>query len=289
MNNNYYSTVKRILIIIMFLNVGVALAKIIYGYLTNSLSMVSDGFHSMFDGISNVIGIIGIVIASRPPDKTHPYGHSKFETFAAIGIAVLLFVTCFELLQSAVEKFLNPSTPEITLTSFIIMGATILVNIGVSTYENRKGQELGSEILIADSRHTRSDIFVSIAVIIGFVAIRFGYPIVDPIIAVIIALLIARMGIEIIKESSGVLLDAAVIDAEKIRDIVCSIPGVDDCHRVRTRGTQSNVYVDLHVTLASCYTLDEAHNISHQVEEKLKETITGVNDVVVHIDPCEDE
>jgi len=289
LQNNYYSTVKRILIIIMVLNIGVSLAKIIYGYLTNSLSMVSDGFHSMFDGISNVIGIIGIVIASRPPDKTHPYGHSKFETFAAIGIAVLLFITCFEILQSAVDKFLNPTTPEITMTSFLIMGITIIINIGVSWYENKKGKELGSSILVADSLHTRSDIFASIAVIVGFIAIKLGYVLVDPIIAVFIAILIARMGIEIIKESSGVLLDEVAVDPEKIREIVCSVDGVEGCHRVRTRGSASDIYVDLHVTLSACYTLNEAHTISHKVEKALKKSVYGINDVVVHIDPCKDE
>ncbi|MDI6644204.1 MAG: cation diffusion facilitator family transporter [Methanobacteriaceae archaeon] len=288
MQSNYYSTIKRILIIILFLNVGVAMAKIIYGYLTNSLSMVSDGFHSLFDGISNVVGIIGIAIASRPPDKTHPYGHSKFETFAAIGIAVLLFITCFELLQSAVDKFFNPTTPEITVISFLIMGLTMLVNIGVSWYENKKGNELGSDILIADSKHTRSDIYASAAVILGFVAIKFGYVIVDPIIAIIIAVLIGKMGIEIIKESSGVLLDQVAVDPNRIKDIVCAVEGVDDCHRVRTRGSASEIYVDLHVTMAACYSLDEAHNISHKVEEDLKKAIPGINDVVVHIDPCEE-
>ncbi|HEY0196677.1 MAG TPA: cation diffusion facilitator family transporter, partial [Methanobacterium sp.] len=87
---------------VLFLNFAVALAKIIYGYWTNSLSIISDGFHSLFDGASNVIGIIGITIASRPPDKMHTYGHEKFETFASLGIAFLLFITCFEILQSAI-------------------------------------------------------------------------------------------------------------------------------------------------------------------------------------------
>jgi len=288
LQSNYYSTVKRVLIVILFLNVGVALAKITYGYLTNSLSMVSDGFHSLFDGISNVVGIIGITIASRPPDKTHPYGHSKFETFAAIGIAILLFITCFELLKSALDRFFNPTTPEITVISFLIMGLTMLVNIGVSWYENKKGNELGSNILIADSKHTRSDIYASAAVILGFVAIRFGFVIVDPVIAIIIAVLIGKMGIEIIKESSGVLLDQVAVDPNRIKDIVCSIEGVDECHRVRTRGSAAEIYVDLHVTMSACFSLDEAHNISHNVEEQLKKSIPGINDVVVHIDPCED-
>ena len=111
-HQSYYASVKRILIIVLVLNIGVALAKIIYGYWTNSLSIISDGFHSLFDGTSNVIGIIGITIASRPPDKIHTYGHEKFETFASLGIAFLLFITCFEILQSAVGRFYHPEIPD---------------------------------------------------------------------------------------------------------------------------------------------------------------------------------
>lgn len=164
----YYSTVKRILIVILILNIAVAIAKGLYGAYTNSLSMISDGFHSLFDSASNVIGIVGIMIASRPPDAEHPYGYNKVETFASIGVAILLFITCFEIAQSAIGRFFVAETPEITTLSFLIMGVTIAINIGVSWYEYRKGGEIGSNILISDSLHTKSDIYASIAVVLGF-------------------------------------------------------------------------------------------------------------------------
>ena len=288
-DKEYYSTVKRVLIIILALNILVTLAKGVYGWYTNSLSMISDGIHSFFDSTSNVIGIIGIIIASRPPDIQHPYGHNKFETFASIGIAILLFITCFEILQSAIGRFLSPSTPEINLISFLIMGITIAINIGVSVYENRKGHEMKSNILIADSLHTRSDIYVSLAVVLGFFAIQLGYVIADPVIAIIISILIAKMGIEIIKESSGVLLDKTPIDKEIIKKIVNSNRRVEDCHKIRTRGSASHIYVDLHIILDSCYSLDEAHTIAHEVEDDLKSSIPEIKDVVVHLDPCKNQ
>ncbi len=288
-DKEYYSTVKRVLIIILALNILVTLAKGVYGWYTNSLSMISDGIHSFFDSTSNVIGIIGIIIASRPPDIQHPYGHNKFETFASIGIAILLFITCFEILQSAIGRFFSPSTPEINLISFLIMGITIAINIGVSVYENRKGHEMKSNILIADSLHTRSDIYVSLAVVLGFFAIQLGYVIADPVIAIIIAILIAKMGIEIIKESSGVLLDKTPIDKEIIKKIVNSNRRVEDCHKIRTRGSASHIYVDLHIILDSCYSLDEAHTIAHEVEDDLKSSIPEIKDVVVHLDPCKNQ
>jgi cation diffusion facilitator family transporter len=286
---NYYSTVKRILIIILILNLAVALAKWIYGVYTNSLSMISDGFHSLFDSASNIIGIIGIIIASRPPDAQHPYGHSKVETFASLGIAVLLFITCFEIIQLAIGRFFVPETPEITIFSFIIIGSTIAINICVSWYENKKGQEIGSSILISDSLHTRSDIFASSAVILSFIFIQLGFTFMDPIIAIIIAILIAVMGIRIIMDSSNILIDKAPIDEEIIKEIVNSTDGVKDSHMIRTRGSLSHIYVDLHIIIDSCYSLNEAHEIAHNVEKNLKDSISGIKDVVVHIDPCEDQ
>ena len=284
----YYKTVQKVLIIVLILNLAVALAKLIYGWWTGSLSMVSDGFHSFFDGASNVIGIVGIILASRPPDPTHPYGHSKFETFSSIGIALLLFITCFEILQSALGRFLNPSVPNITTVSFMVMLVTISVNISVSWYENRKGKELGSSILIADSLHTRSDIYASLIVIVGFILIKMGFILADPIISILIAILIARMGLKIIKSSSDVLLDKAPLSEDLIKKIVCHLDGVQECHRIRSRGDTSQIYIDLHITLKSCNSVNEAHKIAQQVEDKLKSSIDGVKDVVVHVDPCND-
>ncbi|MDP3066587.1 MAG: cation diffusion facilitator family transporter [Methanobacteriaceae archaeon] len=289
MDQSYYSTVQRILLIILALNLAVAFAKLIYGWSTNSLSMVSDGFHSLFDGTSNVIGIIGIMIASRPPDLTHPYGHSKFETFASIGIALLLFITCFEIFQSAIGRFFNPAAPDITIFSFLIMGVTIAVNLTVSRYEHRKGKELDSSILIADSMHTRSDVYASLMVIVGFILIKMGFGIADPLISIFISILIARMGLEIIKSSSDVLLDRAPLDDELIKKIVCSVEGVRECHKVRSRGEDTQIYVDLHLTLNVGDSLNEAHLIAHEVENKLKNSIPGIKDVVIHMDPGEDQ
>jgi cation diffusion facilitator family transporter len=263
----------------------VALAKVLYGYYSNSLSMLTDGFHSFFDGASNVVGIIGITLASRPADKEHRYGHWKIETFSSIIIAVLLFLVCLEIVQSAIGRFFNPSTPEITAISFLVMGATILINLGVSWYEYKKGRELDSKILVADSMHTRSDIYASIAVIFGFFAIIAGYVWVDTVIALAIAILIAKTGIDIIKESSEVLLDKSIIGDEIIENIVKSVPSVIECHRIRTRGKKSQTYIDLHITVDPTFSIEEAHKTGEKVEEELKKSLPGVEEVLIHIEP----
>ncbi len=284
-DGTYYSTVRRILIIIFVINISVALVKGVYGLLTNSLSMTTDALHSLFDSTSNIIGIVGIAMASKPPDKEHPYGHSKFETFASIGIAVLLFATCFQVLREAIDRFLNPTVPEITTLSFIIMGATLAINIGISAYEYIIGKKLNSSILVADSMHTRSDVYASIGVILSLVMVKMGYPLADPIIAILITGLIVLTGLEIMKESSEVLLDKALIEESVIRKLAESVEGVCNCHRVRTRGSLGDLYIDLHVGVDSSLSIDEAHKVGMAVEEKIKSSIEGVKDVVVHLEP----
>ena len=123
--------------------------------------MTADGFHSLTDGTSNIIGIIGIGFALKPRDEDHPYGHKKFETLAGLGIAMMLFFVSIDIIKGAFAKFFNPVTPNVTVESIIALVVTLIINIFVSTYENKKGKELNSDILIADSMHTRSDIFVS--------------------------------------------------------------------------------------------------------------------------------
>jgi len=284
-DGTYYSTVRRILMIIFVINISVALVKGAYGLLTNSLSMTTDALHSLFDSTSNIIGIVGISMASKPPDKEHPYGHSKFETFASIGIAVLLFATCFQVLREAIDRFLNPTVPEVTTLSFAIMGATLAINIGISAYEYIIGKKLNSSILVADSMHTRSDIYASIGVIFGFIAVRMGYPLADPLIAVMITGLIVLTGLEIMKESSEVLLDKALIEESVVRRLAESVEGVCNCHRVRTRGSLGDMYIDLHVGVDSYLSIDDAHKVGLAVEEKIKGSIEGVKDVVVHMEP----
>jgi cation diffusion facilitator family transporter len=281
----YFSTVRRLLIIIFIINILVALVKGAYGLFTGSLSMTTDGLHSFFDGTSNIIGLVGLRLASRPPDKDHPYGHSKFETFASLGIAVLLFTTCFQVIESSVSRFLHPSIPLITDTSFVIMFLTLGINVAVSFYEHRLGRRLGSSILVADARHTRSDVYASAGVILSLLAVKMGYPLADPAIALAIVALIIHTGWEIIKESSWVLLDRAILEDGAVKRAAESVPGVCSCHSIRTRGSPGEMYVDLHIGVDPSLTVDQAHELSMDVEEMIKRSISGVADVIVHLEP----
>jgi cation diffusion facilitator family transporter len=281
-----YRAIKRTLIIILIVNLSVALSKGIYGLTTNSLSLIADALHSLFDASSNVIGLIGIRLATKPADTEHPYGHWKYETVAAIVIAAMIFLTGIEIIESAIARFIAPETPRVDVFSFVIVIGTIIINFISTLYEERKGKALDSSILMADALHTRSDIFVSASVLVSFIGILLGFPIVDPIVALFVAAMIFHTGIEIAKESIEVLVDTTVIDPSEIQSIVKQIEGVVDSHKIRSRGQHNELSIDLHVTVDPEISVHDGHDIASEVEQILMEKVSGVRDVTVHIGPA---
>ena len=272
--------------IVLALNWGVAAAKMILGFLTRCQSMTADGFHSLADGASNIIGLIGISLSSQPVDKDHPYGHRKYETFFSLGIAALLILVAVNLLKGGAGRVFHPVNPQADMRSFLVMAITMFVNIRVMRYEYGRGKELKSDILVADSTHTKADIFTSFSVIIALVSIKLGYPILDPIVTIVISGFIAYAAYEIIKEASKVLCDTmAIADINKVSQLVMSVEGVKACHKIRTRGRPDDICVDLHVQVDSDMHIDKAHKVCYVIEETLKKNIPEVTDVLVHIEP----
>jgi len=284
-----YKDIRRLLIIVLVLNWAVAIAKILYGLFSRCESMIADGFHSLSDGASNIIGLIGIHFACQPKDLDHPYGHKKYETFFSLGIALLLFLVSFNLLKEGIGHLFKPALPpQVDIRSFIVMLATLAVNVWVMNYERKKGLALQSDILVSDAMHTKADILTSLSVIFALVVIKLGYPILDPIATIIICIFIFHAAYVIIKQSSAVLCDtAAILDTKKIQDIVLGIKGVRTCHKIRTRGRPDDIHVDLHVQVSPDMHVDNAHKISYAIEGAIKKEIPEVTDVVVHIEPKE--
>lgn len=278
--------IRRVLWVTLALNVLVSALKLGAGYFYGSIGMVADGFHSFFDASSNVVGLIGLGIAVLPPDRGHPYGHKKFETLAATGVAVLLFITCFEVLQRAYSQITGAvAATEVTLAGFGVMALSIAVNGFVTRYESKRGREYGSDFLLADSAHTKSDILASVSVIVGMAAVGLGFPLADPIAAVVIAALIGRVGYGIIRNSAEVLCDASVIEPDEVEALCMTVEGVFHCHHIRSRGREDEVMVDLRVHVDPMLTTAESHEIAHRVEQKIKKFMPGVVEVVVHIEP----
>lgn len=280
-----FKKIRRILILILFFNWLVAFSKLIYGLITKSAAMTADGAHSFADGASNIIGLVGIWTASKPIDEDHPYGHKKYETVATMGIAVMLFLASFDIIKDSILRLFHPVVPDVNIFSFSLMVIASLVNLAVTRYEHKKGEELSSDILVCDSIHTKSDIFVSGAVIVTLVSIKAGFPILDTIVAFAIGILIAKTGFKILKRSSNILCDGEAIEKAKIATVVGGISGVKAIHKIRTRGREDDVHVDLHVTVNTSMHVDTAHELSHTISDTLKEKIRGITDVIVHIEP----
>ncbi len=168
--------VSTVLYRVLLLNFLVAAAKIVLGLTTGAVSVLSDGFHSLTDTASNIVAIIGVRAASAPPDDDHPYGHRKFETMASVGILLFLLLVLREVLAAAWERFRSGGEPDINAWTFVVMGATFVINVGVVVYERRAAQRLHSEVLLADAHHTMSDLLTSATVIAALIGVRLRLP-----------------------------------------------------------------------------------------------------------------
>jgi cation diffusion facilitator family transporter len=284
-----FRKVQQILLVILLLNLLVAGAKIFVGSVIKSAGMTADGFHSLSDGFSNVVGLIGVYFASQPEDDRHPYGHNKFETLAGMLISIMLFLAGGKVVLGAVRRFRAPIIPEITVESLLLLLVTLVINIVVCVVEYRKGEELNSQILISDSMHTRSDIYISAGVLITLAGIRFGLPaVIDPIVSLAVAGFILHAGYEIFQETSGVLLDSVAVDSGAIREIVMGFEDARDVHDIRSRGSRNSLSIDLHITVDPKLDVETAHKLVHDIEDAVRGKFGAHAQVIAHVEPDEE-
>ena len=280
-----YAAVVSVLYRVLFLNLAVALIKIVLGVYTGAVSIMTDGFHSLTDGFSNVVALVGVSVARRPPDHNHPYGHRKYETMASIGILVFLIVVLLQVLSSAWDRLMHGGTPRVFPEGIGIMAATLVVNIFVVRYELRAGRQLGSEVLQADAMHTRSDVLTSATVVAALVGVWWGFPWLDPVAALLVAGFIGHAGWQIATSASRILSDEIVIEEDAVQKVIGTVPGVLGCEKIRTRGSADHAFMDLHIWLDRMTPLQEAHALSHVVKDKLMARFPQLVDVVIHIEP----
>jgi cation diffusion facilitator family transporter len=280
-----YTDVTRVLNRVLLLNLIVAVAKIALGYYTGAVSIISDGFHSLTDSASNVVALVGVSVARRPPDANHPYGHRKYETMASLGILVFLVIVLVEVLSAAADRLVNGGTPRVFPEGIGLMTATLVVNVWVVSYELREGKRLNSEVLRADAKHTRSDVLTTGAVLGALIGVWWGYPLLDPMAALLVAGFIGHACWSIAQEASRILSDEIVIAERDVRTVVQSVAGVIGCEKIRTRGAADYVFLDLHLWLDGDMPLKAAHATSHVVKDRLMTKFPQLHDVVIHIEP----
>ncbi|MEO1341625.1 MAG: cation diffusion facilitator family transporter [Cyanobacteria bacterium J06635_13] len=292
------SQVQRVLWLTLLLNLFVMALKFTLGMATGSLSLQADALHSVTDSINNILGLVTNRFSSPKPDREHPYGHQKFEAVGALGVAAFLGIACFEILRSAVEKifFSTESTAaRVSSTELWLLLLILGINIFVAFYERGVGRKVNSPILIADAKHTMSDIWVTIIVIAGLIGVwqadNLNLPQLhwlDVILAFPVALLVFYSGWEVISENLPWLVDEMAIAPEAIYDVVLAVPGVINCHDIASRGMLGRqVFIEMHLVVDTD-DLIVAHQITEQIEDKLEQRFGTVR-VLIHVEPKEYE
>ncbi len=281
------AAVRRVLRGLLVANIAVVIAKVAIGVAAGSLAVIGDAIHSSVDAAYNILGLIVIRVAARAPDEDHPYGHRKFETLGALGICVVLSVTSFELARSAIGRLsAGGHAVQITDVGLALLLATLATNVFVAWYENRRGQQLASELLIADAAHTRTDVFITIGVLIGVLFSRQGYLWVDPVVAIVIAVLIVRVAYTILQRTVPVLVDERAIPEPTIRKSAQAVDGVVSAYGIRSRGGNAGVrYAEVTIAVDPNANVATAHAIADAVEERLKKDLE-LEEVTVHVEPC---
>lgn len=278
--------VRTVLAIILAANWAVALAKIVFGLMHDSAAVTADGMHSFIDGGSNVLGLVAMSVASRPADEDHPYGHGKFEALASLGIGALIGISMLELGRMALDSLLHDRHAQVTPLMAGVMVLTLLVNLSVVRIERQQGEKLKSPLLLADARHTLSDVGVTLAVMASLVLVWLGYPKADGLITLVVMGVVARVAWGIVKQAVGILSDTARLDPVKVEQLTRQVPGVLSCRDVRSRGMEGTVYVDLKIEVEPQLTTARAHELADEVEARLQAEFPEVVDVVVHVEPA---
>ena len=278
---------NRTILITVVMNIFLSLIKLLAGFIGHSTSMISDGVHSLSDVISSIGVFIGLRISQKPADIDHPYGHEKFEAVLSKILAFILFLTGLSIGYSAIETIVSSSY---IIPKMMTIWAALL-SIGVKEwmyhYTIRQAKKIESTALAADAWHHRSDSLSSIGALIGIIGARLGFPILDPLAALVITLIILKVAIEIFVEATNQVIDKAA-SPELVNEIIQqiqSVNGVLAIDSLKTRVHSNRIYVDLEISVEATLSLIEAHTIAEADHYQLEQNIHKIKHCTVHVNP----
>jgi cation diffusion facilitator family transporter len=271
-------------------NTSLILMKLIAGLVTGSVSLIAEAIHSTMDLAAAIIAFICVRISDKPEDKNHPYGHGKAENISGVIEGLLILVAAGIIVNEAVHKIIEGAELEIVEVGIVAMGISIVVNIIVSRYLIKVSRSTDSLALEADATHLTTDVITMSGVLLGLIAVKLtGIEIIDPIVAILVALLIVKAAIQIIMKSFGGLMDASLPESEKAAIEKCIMEHNGQLigfHELRTRKSGSQRYVDLHLVLHRTISVDEAHNLCSHLEADIAKILPNII-VNIHVEPCE--
>lgn len=280
------AAVRRTLIVVLALNALVTAIKLVIGVRTGVLTVVGAGLESGLDLLNNFIALTLVGIAHRAPDEEHPYGHAKFETLGTLAVVGFLSISCFELLREGITAIARgTSVRGSNVVDIAVVSATLVINAFVVWYERRRGRELQSPLLMADAAHTRSDIFVTLLAVASLWLSSRGVTRVDGVLAIVVALIIAWTGYQILRASIPVLVDERAVEAAQIRAVVEAVPGVLEVRQIRSRATGSHSFAEVTIAVSGLSSVAEAHALADAVEEAVARRLGG-GQVTVHVEPA---
>lgn len=279
---------KKASTIAILSNCFLTIFNIIVGLMSGSYALVAEGIHTLSDVATSVIAYIGFTIGQRPADNDHHYGHGRAEAISGLVIVLFLTIVGYEIIDTAIDKLLNPSlitTPSIYAALMAVFG--IFINLAISNYIINIGKEINSPAIVADGQHQRTDIYSSIAILIGIVVSNMGFPMLDPIIGLIIGLLILKTAFTIGKENIDNIMGRFQDDdlVRKIERIVNKTPDAYEAHNIKIDNYGSYVVVSLHIKVDGNMSIYETHEIVHNIEEKIQNKIPLVKSVSIHTCP----
>ena len=290
--SEFQKIANKVSFLTILANTGLSLLKLLAGILAHSSAMISDAIHSASDVFSTIVVIIGIRLASKEPDREHPYGHERLECVAAIVLAIVLLITGLGIGADALGKIMkgnydNLQTPGVPALIAAIL--SIAVKEGMYWYTRFYAIKIDSSALMADAWHHRSDAFSSIGALIGIAGARLGYPIMDSVASLVIFLFIVKAAYDIFKDAMDKMVDHSCDEETEKAIYACvmkneKVLGID---LLQTRIFGNKIYVDVEIAAEGSYTLREAHTIAEAVHEDIEKNFPKVKHIMIHVNPAD--
>ncbi|MGD9118935.1 MAG: cation diffusion facilitator family transporter [Dehalococcoidia bacterium] len=264
--------------------------KVVASIVTGSISIRADAIHSVIDLVGAIVGFIGIKIAGRPPDRQHPFGHGKAENVAGVIIAALIFIAGGIIAYQAITRLISGATLEMVTVGIYVTAAAIVINMAVSWYTMRVARRTDSVALEATARDLLADVLSSAAVLVGLILVRItGVTLLDPIVALLVAVLIFRTAFLSMRRSFSGLIDTRLPRTEERKLIaVLGRHGGEMAgfHKIRTRKAGSQRYIDFHLVVPKDASVEKAHKLCDQLEQEIEAELAAAS-VTIHIEPCD--
>ncbi|KPQ09538.1 MAG: putative Co/Zn/Cd cation transporter [Saliniramus fredricksonii] len=262
--------------------------KLLAWWLTGSVALFSDALESIVNIVGGSVALVALRIATKPPDAEHPYGHHKAEYFSAILSGVFIILAALAILHAAIRGLMDPQPLQAPLGGLALAIVATILNGGWALMLRKRGRALRSPALLAESGHLMTDVWTSIGVVAGFALVAVtGWLILDPLVAIAVALNILWSGWKLLHQSADGLMDRAVSDAERAQIsaiVTANGEGALEAHDLKTRHAGSATFIEFHLVVPRAMTVEESHDICDRIERAIRREIEGAM-ITIHVEP----